>query len=109
MSLRRRLRRGSVSVDHSNAFRHRKALLLSEDEWACKRDQHLQSLSDRKSRSHGAGDVQLSDLLSEVDAPRLFVADRLGRLASRRAQPLALLTRRSPGMSSAASSGRSSA
>lgn len=44
MSLRRSLRRGSVWVDHSMVFRDRKALLISDDEWTAKRDQHLQIL-----------------------------------------------------------------
>jgi len=44
MSLRRGLRRGSVWIDHSIAFRGRRAMLLSGDEWAVNRDQHLQIL-----------------------------------------------------------------
>jgi TnpA family transposase len=44
MSLRRSLRRGSVWVDHSIVFRDRKALLLGDDEWTARRDQHLQIL-----------------------------------------------------------------
>ena len=84
MSLRRSLRRGSVWVNHSIDFRDRKALLLSDDEWAARRYQHLQILGQPSNPDEFLGpmlagvSVGLSALAEAVERRRIEIgADRL--------------------------------